>query len=161
MFNNARQIGVIGAGECSREIASLAEEVGRRIALGGAVLITGGLGGVMEAASRGAQCAGGLTVGILPGFSRQEANDYVDVAIVTGFSHARNVLVVRSSDLVIAIAGEYGTLSEIALALKMGKTVIGLRTWENIPGILRAAGAEEAVARAFALLDENDRSGEL
>ena len=156
MNEDLKQIGVIGAGECPAEIALLAEEVGRRIALGGAVLVSGGLGGVMEAASRGAKLAGGLTVGILPGYSRHEANEYVDVAIVTGLSHARNMLVVRSSDVVIAISGEYGTLSEIALALKMGKSVVGLKTWENIPGILQASGAEDAVARALALSREKD-----
>ena len=156
MNEDLKQIGVIGAGECPAEIALLAEEVGRRIALGGAVLVSGGLGGVMEAASRGAKLAGGLTVGILPGYSRHEANEYVDVAIVTGLSHARNILVVRSSDVVIAISGEYGTLSEIALALKMGKSVVGLKTWENIPGILQASGAEDAVARALALSREKD-----
>jgi hypothetical protein len=152
MSKDLKQIGVIGAGDCSPKMVSLAEDVGRRIALKGAALITGGLGGVMEAASRGAKSAGGLTIGILPGCSRREANDYVDIAIVTGLSHARNVLVVRSSDIVISIAGGFGTLSEIAFALKMGKPVVGLKTWDKIPGVFQAEGAEEAVAQAFAYL---------
>lgn len=148
-----RQIGIIGAGECSAEIAALAEEVGRGVALKGAIVITGGLGGVMEAASRGAKAAGGRTVGILPGFLREEANPYVDIAIVTGMDHARNILIVRSAEVVIAIGGGYGTLSEIALALKMARAVVGLQTWENIPGVQMTSKAEEAVVKAFALLD--------
>ncbi|MCL5962677.1 MAG: TIGR00725 family protein [Chloroflexi bacterium] len=119
-----------GAGECDAEMARLAEEVGWGLAKAGAVLITGGLGGVMEAACKGAKRAGGMTIGILPGSSRREANEYVDIPLVTGLGHARNVIVAGSADVFIAVGGEYGTLSEIALALKMGVPVIGLRTWE-------------------------------
>jgi uncharacterized protein (TIGR00725 family) len=145
-------ISVIGAGVCDNEIYGTAMEVGRLIAQEGGVIITGGLGGVMEAASRGAKEAGGTTVGILPGLSRDEANKYVDIPIVTGLSHARNVVVVRSADAVIAISGEYGTLSEIAIALKLGKPVIGINTWDHVKGITMADSPEEAVQKALELI---------
>ncbi|MBC8412357.1 TIGR00725 family protein, partial [bacterium] len=122
-------ISVIGAGSCNSTIYDLAEELGRLIANNGATLITGGLGGVMEAASKGAIEAGGTTIGILPGNDKSEANTYVQIPIVTGMGHARNVIVVKSADAVIAVAGELGTLSEIAIALKTGKPLIGLQTW--------------------------------
>jgi uncharacterized protein (TIGR00725 family) len=135
----------------------MAEEVGSLLARAGAVLVSGGLGGVMEAACRGARSAGGTTVGILPGYERSEANAWVDVAIPTGLGEARNALVVRAADVLIAIRGEYGTLSEIALALKTGKPVVGLETWElsrrgeAATDIVRAASPADAVERALAL----------
>jgi uncharacterized protein (TIGR00725 family) len=141
-------IAVIGAGSCDSQIFSIAEEVGRIIAQEGATLITGGLGGVMEAASKGAKEAGGTVVGVIPGFSRDDANAFVDIPIVTGMSHARNVIVVRSADAVIAVSGEYGTLSEIAIALKLGKPVIGIETWDTVEGVVKAASPEEAVEMA-------------
>jgi len=146
-------ISVIGAGTCDKEIYNIAEEVGRLIAQKSATLITGGLGGVMEAASKGAKAAGGDTVGILPGFSKEEANPFINIPITTGLSHARNIIVVRSADAVIAIAGEHGTLSEIALALKLGKPVIGIRTW-NIDGVVKVNSPEEAVQKAFNLANK-------
>lgn len=142
-------ISVIGAGTCDRETFVSAEEVGKRLAERKAILVTGGLGGVMEAASKGAREAGGITVGILPGFDRREANPYVSVPVTTGLSHARNIIVVRSADAVIAVSGEYGTLSEIAIALKLGKPVISLRSWDSISGVVRVDSPEEAVSRAF------------
>jgi uncharacterized protein (TIGR00725 family) len=142
-----RYIGVIGAGECDAELAQQAEEVGRGIAEAGAVLVCGGMGGVMEAASRGAKAGGGLTVGILPGPDRSGANEFADIAIATGIGEARNLAIIRTSDVLIAVGGSYGTLSEIGFALKMGKKVIGLKTWE-IKGMVRAATAEEAVQLA-------------
>lgn len=149
----AIQIGVIGAGQCSPEAEKLAEEVGREIALNKATLVCGGLGGVMEASARGAKQEGGNTVGILPGFSFKDANPFIDIPIVTGLSHARNVLVVRSSHALIAIEGGYGTLSEIAIALKLGKPVIGLRcTWEVSKEIITVETAQEAVKRAISLI---------
>ena len=148
-------ISVIGAGSCDQKTYQVAEDVGRLIAQGGAILITGGLGGVMEAASKGANEAGGTVIGILPGFSKKDANAYVTVPLITGLSHARNVIVVRSADAVIAVAGEYGTLSEIAIALKLGKPVIGIHTWENIEGVVKLDNAEDAVARAFELAGES------
>jgi uncharacterized protein (TIGR00725 family) len=146
------QIGVIGASRCGTEIAELAEEVGREIGKRGAVLICGGLGGVMEFASKGAKEAGGLTVGILPGTSKEEANGYIDIPIVTGMGHGRNVVIAHSSDSMIAISGEHGTLSEIAIGLKLKKTVIGLRTWE-IEGVIQAKTAAEAVEKAIKTLE--------
>ena len=148
-------IAVIGEGVCSRRVAALAERVGRAVAGAGAVLLCGGLGGVMEAASRGAAQAGGLVVGLLPGFEARDANRWVRVPIVTGMDQARNVILVRSSDAVIAVGGRYGTLSEIALALKLGRPVVGLGTWRlaepegrRVP-LLTARTPEEAVARAL------------
>lgn len=122
--------------------------MGRLLAERGAVLVCGGLGGTMEAACRGAKQAGGTTIGLLPGSSRSDANRYVDVAIPTGLGEARNALVVRTADVLIAVGGGYGTLSEIALALKVGKRVIGLDTWA-IDGVSVADGPEAAVAAAL------------
>jgi uncharacterized protein (TIGR00725 family) len=144
-------ISVIGAGSCNEEIYGLAQELGRRIAQTGAVLVTGGLGGVMEAASKGAKEGEGTTVGILPGISKDDANRYVDIPVTTGLSHARNVIVVRSADAVIAVSGEYGTLSEIAIALKLGKPVIGIRTWDGVEGVIKADSPEEAMQRVSEL----------
>jgi len=148
-LNQRLQIGVIGAGTCSPKTAAVAYEAGGLLARSNAVLVCGGLGGVMEAACQGARDAGGTTVGILPGFDTLDANPYVDIAIPTGLSHARNALVVRASMALIAIEGLYGTLSEIALALKLGKPVIGLHTWNISNDIVQAANAAEAVAQAL------------
>ena len=143
-----KMIGVIGAGSCNNEIYELAQEVGVGVAKMGAILVCGGLGGVMEGACRGACEAGGQTVGILPGPDRAHANPYVTIPIVTDLGHARNILVVRSSDLLMAISGGYGTLSEISIALKLAKPVIGLSTWPNIRGIQYVATAKEALNAA-------------
>jgi uncharacterized protein (TIGR00725 family) len=142
-------LAVVGAGRATAEQAEAAEEVGRLVGEAGAVLVCGGLGGVMEAACRGARGAGGATLGILPGTDRADANAYVDVAVPTGLGEARNALVVRAADALIAIDGEYGTLSEIALALKGGKPVVGLDTW-GIDGVVTASTPAEAVAQALA-----------
>ena len=150
-------IGVIGGSEVPPETAKLAEEVGREIAQSGAVLICGGLAGVMEAACKGASDAGGLTIGILPGEDRSYANPYVKIPIVTGIGYARNVAVVRTSEAIIAIDGSYGTLTEIGYALQAGIPVIGLGTWTlSIDGqveknILPAKNARDAVEKAMAL----------
>ena len=122
--------------------------MGRLLAERGAVVVCGGLGGTMEAACRGAKQAGGTTVGLLPGGSRSDANPFVDVAIPTGLGEARNALVVRAADVVVAVGGGYGTLSEIALALKAGKRVVGLGSWE-IDGVVAADGPAAAVAEAL------------
>lgn len=143
-------IAVSGAAACDESMLQLAEEVGREIARRGAVLICGGRGGVMEAAARGAHNAGGLTVGILPTYDRQAANPWLDVVIPSGLGHARNVLVVASGDAVIALAGEHGTASEIALALKLGRCVVALQAWRDYPGVRPAASAAEAVTIAIA-----------
>jgi uncharacterized protein (TIGR00725 family) len=123
------QIAVVGGGKCNPEVSDVARRVGQIIASHGHVLICGGLSGVMEAACCGAREAGGLCVGILPG-EREEANTCVDVKIATGMGHARNAIIVKSADLVIALPGEMGTLSEMALAMKMNKPVISLNSWE-------------------------------
>ncbi len=141
---NRQFIGVIGASECSPDIEQIAEEVGKGIARTGAVLLCGGLTGVMFAACRGAKAQGGLTVGILPGNERSQANPYVDIPIATGLGEARNLIIIRSADVLIAVGGSYGTLSEIGFALKMGKKVIGINTWE-IPGVIKADSADEAL----------------
>ena len=149
---------VIGADSAARPDALRhASEVGRELGAHGAVLVCGGLGGVMEAACRGAHEMGGTTIGILPGTDRAAANEFVDVAIPTGVGEARNALVVCAADAVIALAGEFGTLSEIALALKAGKPVVGIATWElgrdgePVDAIERAGDPAEAVDRALAL----------
>jgi uncharacterized protein (TIGR00725 family) len=142
-------VAVVGPGEATAAETSAAERVGALVARRGAVLVCGGLGGVMEAACRGARGEGGTAVGILPGLDRGAANPHVDVALATGLGEARNALVVRAADALIAIGGAYGTLSEIALALKGGKRVIGLGTWE-IEGIEPADGPEAAVEAALA-----------
>ena len=144
-------LGIIGASTAEAATLHVAEEVGRLIAKGGAVLVCGGLGGVMEAAARGAQSAGGTTVGILPQNRKQDANPHIDIAIPTGFGEGRNVVIARTADVLIAVAGEYGTLSEIALGLRMGKPVIGIGTWD-IKGVIKAETAEEAVRKAFEFL---------
>ena len=138
-------VAVVGPGSAGEEQVAAAEEAGRLIAARGALLVCGGLGGVMEAACRGAQAAGGTTLGLLPGDDRRDANPFVDVALATGLGEGRNALVVRAADAVVAIGGGYGTLSEIALALRAGKPVIGLGTWE-IEGVQAADGPETAVS---------------
>jgi len=142
-----KQIGVIGASSCPPEIYELAREVGREIARRGYILICGGLGGVMEAACRGAKEEGGLTVGIIPMAHKEGANPYVDVVIATDMGHARNVIIVHSSDGLVAVAGEEGTLSEIAIALKAGKPVVGLKSWDLGGRVPQASSPREAVER--------------
>lgn len=140
---------VVGAGEAGAERQRVAEEVGALLAGRGAVLVCGGLGGVMEAACRGAKGAGGTTLGILPGLDRSQANPFVDVAVPTGMGEARNALVVRAADALVAVGGGFGTLSELALALKAGKPVVGLESWE-LHGMVEAGSPAEAVEAAFA-----------
>jgi uncharacterized protein (TIGR00725 family) len=144
-------IGVIGAGNADDETTRMAEEVGRLIGRSRALLVCGGLGGVMEAAARGAQGAGGTTIGILPGSGTRDANAWIDIPVATGMGEARNMVIVRTADALIAVGGEYGTLSEIAFALKSGKPVIGLRTWD-IPGVIKAADESDAVHKVFSAL---------
>ncbi len=151
----AKIIGVIGGEAAGPESLEAAREVGRRIAESGAVLICGGLGGVMEAACQGAAEAGGTTIGVLPTASKADANPYVTLPIVTAMGTARNLIIVRTADALIAVDGSYGTLSEIAHALDQGKRVIALRSW---PALRQAVPEdefvpvdtpEEAVARAL------------
>lgn len=145
-------IAVVGDGQCPPDIARRAEEVGRALAEAGATIVCGGLGGVMEAACRGARESGGITVGILPGLDPSDANPYVDIPIVTGMGQGRNLLVVASAAAVVAVSGGYGTLSEIALALKHGIPVVGLGTWPlGQDHITAVDSAEEAAVKALEL----------
>ncbi|MFA5866791.1 MAG: TIGR00725 family protein [Actinomycetota bacterium] len=148
-------IAVVGSGQCTDEVKAEAREVGRLVAAAEAILICGGLGGVMDAAAEGAKSAGGMTVGILPDHIRVGASRFLDVSIPSGMGEMRNALVVRAADAIIAVHGEYGTLSEIALAMKTGKPVIGLNTWEfsrpnsDIESLIRAKTPKEAVDMAI------------
>jgi len=150
-------IAVIGDSSCSPEEAKLAESVGELLAQQGANIVCGGLGGVMEAVSRGAKSKGGLTIGILPGQDSSMANPWIDIPVVTGIGEARNVAVVTSAQAVIAIGGGYGTLSEIAYARKSNIPVIGLNTWSlsrngrEDDSIIRVQSATEAVGKAISL----------
>jgi uncharacterized protein (TIGR00725 family) len=138
-------VAVVGNGTPEPGRDALAEEIGRRLAEAGAVVVCGGLGGVMAAACRGAASAGGLSVGLLPGTDRREADPAVGVAVATGMGELRNGIIVRTADVVIAVGGEYGTLSEVALALKLGRPVVGVGTW----GLVRPDGtAESEMVRA-------------
>ncbi|MEE9257376.1 MAG: TIGR00725 family protein [bacterium] len=143
------RIAVVGDSDPSPETAQLAEAVGQRIASSGAVLVCGGLGGVMEAAGRGAKAAGGLTVGILPGYDPAAANPYIDLPICSGMGHARNAIIAATADALIALEGSYGTLSEMALGLKLGRRVVSLGRRENPPGVLDASDPDEAVRMAL------------
>ena len=142
------RIAVIGGSRPGRQAADSAFEVGRLLARAGAVVVCGGLGGVMEAACRGARQEGGFAIGILPGGSPADANPWVDVPIATGLGYTRNALVVMNADAVIAVDGEYGTLSEIAYGKIHGKKVVGLGTWD-VKGIVTAATPDEAVRMAL------------
>lgn len=144
----ALMIGVVGSGDPEKRRDPLAMEVGSLIARSGAVLVCGGLSGTMEAASFGASEAGGITIGILPGTDKGEANPFISFPIPTGMGVGRNVLVVRASDALVALPGGAGTMSEIALGLNTGKPVVDLGGW-NIQGTRQAGSAEEAVAMAL------------
>lgn len=152
MVERPLRIAVCGAGVCDEEVAGLAEAVGRGIGEAGAVLLCGGLGGVMEAAARGAADAGGLTVGFMPDGGPERANPYLTLPLATGFGEGRNVLLVRAADAVVGIAGEWGTLSEVALAMKLGRPVVLLQPVLAAGlGLEQVGTAEEAVARALEL----------
>jgi uncharacterized protein (TIGR00725 family) len=153
-------VGVVGPDPASDDVAKQAEDVGRRLARAGAILVSGGLGGVMEASARGVDAEGGTSIGLLPGTSRVEANPYLTLSIPTGMGEMRNALVVRASDVLIAVAGEFGTLSEIAFALKTGVPVVGLDTWElskrgrRVEPFTVAESPQEAVREALRLAQE-------
>jgi len=152
-------IGVIGAGDAADDEYVTALETGREIARSKFTLLCGGMGGVMEAACKGAKSEGGLTVGIIPGESRKEANPYVDIPIVTGMGHGRNIIVARSCDAIIAIGGSFGTLSEIAFALRLGVPVVGINTWDVSTDIKKAENPREAVEMAAGLVDARAARG--
>lgn len=156
---------VIGCATCTPEQSKTAETVGRLLAESGAILVCGGRGGVMEAACRGATQVGGFTIGILPGFDHQKGNPYLTVVIPTGLGHARNALVVQAGQAIIAIGGGYGTLSEIGMALKIGRRVIGLSTWQatnadgQTIGLIEVRTPEEAVDLALEVCSNGDYVG--
>lgn len=145
-------LAVIGGSDITPETATLAREVGRQVGARGAVLLCGGLGGVMAAAAQGAQDAGGVSLGILPDGDRRRANPYLTYAIATNLGHARNVLIAHSADALIAVDGSLGTISEAAIALKLGKPVIALNVTWDLPGLQRAATPAAAVALALGAL---------
>jgi uncharacterized protein (TIGR00725 family) len=163
-FRLKPRIGVMGPALCLPDVYSIAREVGFLIGKRGAILICGGRSGVMEASARGAREAGGLTIGILPGASAEEANPYIDIPIVTDLGNARNAINVLTSQVIIAVHGSYGTLSEIALALKCHTPVVGLGTWNLTPPggaelpIAHARNPEEAVETALSLIPLHDRN---
>ena len=150
-------VAVIGAGDAPPAVCKLAFEVGREIARRGAVLINGGLAGVMESAAAGARKEGGHTIGVIPGYERSAANPYIEFAIATGIGEARNAVIVASADAVIAMRGEGGTLAEIGFALKFGKPVVALDSWPEIAGLNRADTAADAVALALRLAASKSR----
>ncbi len=153
----ARQphVAVVGGSDAGPKDLAVAEDLGRELATRGAVVVCGGLGGVMEAACRGARQAGGSTIGILPGDDRSQANPFVEVAVATGLGEGRNLVVVRTADVVVAVGGEFGTLSEIAFALRIGTPVVGISTWELAKGgrpvdaVVRVDTAAEAADQAI------------
>jgi hypothetical protein len=146
-------IGVVGTGTSRPDLTGLAEEVGREVARKGAVLVCGGLGGVMTDAARGAKEIGGVTIGILPGPRTGDANEFIDFPIATNMGQARNSIIVHTADVLIAIGGGYGTLSEIALALKIGKGVVALQPQYQVPGVLSAQTPVGAVDEALTLIE--------
>ncbi|MDK2848192.1 MAG: hypothetical protein PWP34_1545 [Desulfuromonadales bacterium] len=147
-----RIIGVIGGGTVTDTDYEIGRQVGRLIAEAGAVLVCGGLGGIMEAACRGAFEAGGQTLGLLPGPEAEQANRWVTLAVPTNLGHARNVIIAHTAEALIAVGGEYGTLSEMAIGLKLGKPVAALGSWPGLPGVSYAADPAEAVAAVLSKL---------
>jgi len=138
-------VGVIGGHSCSNEVEQLAHNLGKELAKVVAILVCGGLSGIMEAVCQGFKVGKGLTVGIITSYNKNDANRYVDIVIPTGLGLARNVLVVKSADVIVALPGEAGTLSEIAYALQFGIPIISLKSWD-IPGVVKAETVEEAIA---------------
>ena len=144
-------VGVIGGHNCNKEVEQLAQNLGKKLAKVVDFLVCGGLGGVMKAVCKGFKEGGGITIGIIPSYDKDTANPYVDIVIPTGLGLARNVLVVKTSDVVIALPGEYGTLSEIAYCLQLGVPVISLKSW-NIKGVIKAKTIEEAIDKVKEIL---------
>jgi uncharacterized protein (TIGR00725 family) len=151
-LNDGPYVSVVGSGTASGELYEKAREVGRLVAERGGIVICGGLSGIMEAAARGAREAGGTAIGILPDEDRDRANEHLSFSIATGTGHARNLAVVCSGDVVVAVGGEYGTLSEMGLALKVGRPVVALASWDLGEHVAVASSPEEAVEAAFGAL---------
>ena len=152
MDETQKLIAVIGGGSCLSEDYSIAVEVGKLLAEKNIGVICGGMSGIMEAACKGAREAGGVAIGILPGNDPSEANQYVTIPIATGLGIGRNIIIIRSASACIAVNGKYGTLSEIAYALQLGKPVITLNSWNEIPGTIQSSSAEEAVNLAISII---------
>jgi uncharacterized protein (TIGR00725 family) len=144
-------VSVIGGHSCTKEVEQLALKLGKKLAKVVDVLVSGGLSGTMRAVCSGFKAAGGLTIGIIPSYDKNEVNAFVDIVIPTGLGLARNILVVKSADVVVALPGEAGTLSEVAYCLQFGIPVISLKSWD-IPGVIKVKTAEEAVRKVKELL---------
>jgi uncharacterized protein (TIGR00725 family) len=153
--NRKPVIAVVGAGKCSKKLRDMAAEVGRIIAENGGVIVCGGLGGIMEGAARGAKEAGGTTIGIIPSDQKQDANEYIDYVIPSGLGEVRNILVVRTADVIVAFPGKYGTLSEMAFALQAGKPLISVNAWKLGDDIKQADSPKEAAEMALKLAMES------
>ncbi|MEW6101588.1 MAG: TIGR00725 family protein [Candidatus Omnitrophota bacterium] len=149
-----RVVSVIGGRQCTKEVEQSAEELGRKLAKVADILVSGGLCGTMEAVSRGFKAENGVTIGIIPSYDRNDANSHVDIVLPTGLGLARNVLVVKAGDGVIALPGEAGTLSEIAYCLQFGIPVVSLGSWD-IPGVIKVKTVDEAVAEVKKRLGKN------
>jgi len=147
-------IAVIGAGKCSKKLRDMATEVGKYIAENGGVVVCGGLGGIMEGVAKGAKEANGLTIGILPTENKEDANEFIDYVIPTGFGEARNIIVVRSADAVVAFPGKYGTLTEMAFALNVGKPVVSVNAWKLGDEIIHVENPVEAAKLAMELAEK-------
>jgi uncharacterized protein (TIGR00725 family) len=145
-------IAVVGAGKCSKKMKDLAEAVGKAIAERGGILICGGLGGIMEGAAKGAKSKKGITIGILPGDSKGDANEYIDFAIPTGIGEARNLVVIKTADGIVALPGKYGTLSEMAFSLKLEKPMVSLSAWNISERVERFEDPVKAVERLFQII---------
>jgi uncharacterized protein (TIGR00725 family) len=148
-------IAVVGANSCDDNIYLLAEKAGKLLAQKGYTIICGGLGGVMEAVCKGARSGGGITIGILPGENTSDANPYVDIPVATGMGIGRNIIIIRTARAVLAIDGQYGTLSEIAYALQLKKPVVGLQTWEVSGDIIQTSNIDQAVNEIEKLVDKS------
>jgi hypothetical protein len=158
MTQRAPYIGVIGTGEAAPDHERAAESVGAELARAGAVVVCGGLGGVMAAACRGARAAGGVTLGLLPGSDRDAANPWVSIAVPTGMGELRNGLIVRAADALVAVGGGFGTLSEIALALKLGRPVVGVGTWDIGSGVVSFDDPIAATRKALQLVTKSSQT---
>lgn len=144
-------IGVIGGHSCNKEVEQIAHKIGKIVAKVGAILICGGLGGVMKAVCQGAKSENGLTIGIITNYDKKDANEFCDIVIPSGLGYARNVLVVQTADIIVALPGEYGTLSEVAYGLQFKKPVICLESWD-IPGVIKVKTPQEAETKIKELL---------
>lgn len=149
--NRKPVIAVVGANKCSKKLRDMAAEVGRYVAENGGVIVCGGLGGIMEGAARGAREANGVTIGILPSDNKDDANEYIDLVIPSGLGEARNILVIRTADAVVAFPGKYGTLSEMAFALQMGKPLVSVSAWNLGDEVVQAETPVEAARLAMEL----------